>query len=118
MVSDKKNHRLPIARILEYPPRQQLYIELKDKLRKKVNYTIVMKFTTRLGKELEGFYISSYTTKSGEKNIRNLTKRGVPVSVYAPPDLLPQAEFALNTAIKMMDHYERFFNIAYPLPKQ
>ena len=53
--------------MLEYPPRQQLYIEMKDKLRKKTNYTIVIRFTNRLGKELEGFYISSYTNKDGEK---------------------------------------------------
>lgn len=52
------------------------------------------------------------------RSIRKLTARNVSVAVYAPPDLLPQAEFALNTATAMMDHYERFFNVDYPLPKQ
>ncbi|KAF6199081.1 hypothetical protein GE061_007106, partial [Apolygus lucorum] len=206
IVTERRKNRSPslqVARMLEYPPRQQLYLELKDKLRKKTNYTIVMRFTTRLGKEMEGFYISSYTNKEGEKrylatthfeptyarsafpcfdepqfkakfkvsifrdrfhislfnmpiisteeagfymgtgllrddfqesvemstylvafvvcdyqNIRKTTARGVSVAVYAPPDLLPQAQFALNTATAMMDHYERYFNIAYPLPKQ
>lgn len=65
MVMDRKNHRLGIAKILEYPPRQQLYIEMKEKLRKR-NYTLVMRFTTRLSREMEGFYISSYKTKDGE----------------------------------------------------
>ncbi|XP_024085404.1 endoplasmic reticulum aminopeptidase 1-like isoform X2 [Cimex lectularius] len=203
MVTDRKSHRFPIARMLEYPPRQQLYLEMKDKFRKKVNYTIVMRFTTRLSREMEGFYISSYTNKDGEKrylatthfeptyarsafpcfdepqfkakfkmsifrdrfhislfnmpiintedagfymgtgllrddfqesvemstylvafvvcdyqHIRKETERGVSVAVYAPPDLLPQAQFALDTATAMMDYYEGYFNISYPLPKQ
>lgn len=66
IIADKKNHRTSIARLLEYPPRQQLYLEMKDKLRKRVNYTLVMRFTTRLSREMEGFYISSYKTKDGE----------------------------------------------------
>ena len=44
--------------------------------------------------------------------------KGISVSVYAPTDLLPQANFALTTATKMMDHYEVFFGVPYPLPKQ
>ncbi|XP_024220191.2 endoplasmic reticulum aminopeptidase 1 isoform X1 [Halyomorpha halys] len=203
MITDRKNHRLSIARLLEYPPRQQLYLEMKDKFRKRVNYTLVMRFTTRLSREMEGFYISSYKTKDGEtrylatthfeptyarsafpcfdepqfkarfrmsiirdrfhislfnmpiintedagfymgtgllrddfqesvemstylvafvvcdyQHIRAETARGVSVAVYSPPDLLKQAKFALDTATAMMDHYERYFNVNYPLPKQ
>ncbi|XP_073998601.1 endoplasmic reticulum aminopeptidase 1-like isoform X3 [Rhodnius prolixus] len=202
-VTDRKQHRLAISRLLEYPPRQQLYLEMKDKFKRKVNYTLTMKFTTKLSKEMEGFYISSYINKDGEKrylatthfeptyartafpcfdepqfkarfkmsilrdrfhislfnmpivnteeagfymgtgllkddfqesvemstylvafvvcdyhHIRKTTKRGISVAVYAPPDLLPQAEFALNTATSMMDHYEQYFAVEYPLPKQ
>ncbi|KAL1122590.1 hypothetical protein AAG570_002920 [Ranatra chinensis] len=203
VTTDRKTHRLGISRMLEYPPRQQLYLEMKDKFRKRVNYTLIMRFTTRLNKELEGFYISSYTTRDGEKkylatthfeptyarsafpcfdepqfkarfkmsifrdrfhislfnmpivntedagfymgtgllrddfqeslemstylvafvvcdyqHIRAKTKRGVSVAVYAPPDLIPQANFALTTATAMMDLYEQYFGIDYPLPKQ
>ena len=46
------------------------------------------------------------------------TSKNVTVSVYAPTDLLSQASFALNTATKMMEHYEDFFGVPYPLPKQ
>lgn len=46
------------------------------------------------------------------------TSKGISVSVYAPTDLLPQANFALHTATKMMEHYEEFFGVPYPLPKQ
>lgn len=52
------------------------------------------------------------------KHISDTTSKGISVSVYAPPDLIPQAEFALHTAISMMDHYEGFFGVDYPLPKQ
>jgi Aminopeptidase N len=50
--------------------------------------------------------------------ITDVTAKGVSVSVYAPPDLLPQAKFALNTSTHMMDFYEEFFGVPYPLPKQ
>lgn len=46
------------------------------------------------------------------------TKKGISVSVYAPTQLISQAQFALDTATIMMDHYEDFFGIDYPLPKQ
>lgn len=52
------------------------------------------------------------------QHIRAETTRGVSVAVYSPPDLLKQARFALDTATAMMDHYERYFNVNYPLPKQ
>lgn len=52
------------------------------------------------------------------KHISGRTNRDVSVSVYAPPDLIPQAKFALSTAISVMDHYEEFFGVDYPLPKQ
>lgn len=63
---DRKGHRLPITRFLEYPAGQQVYMELKEKLRKKVNYTLVVRFNSRLGRDLEGFYLSSYVNKQGE----------------------------------------------------
>ncbi|XP_050424604.1 endoplasmic reticulum aminopeptidase 1-like [Adelges cooleyi] len=46
------------------------------------------------------------------------TAQGVAVRVYAPPDLLSQTTFALNTATQVMDHYTEFFGVPYPLPKQ
>ena len=32
--------------------------------------------------------------------------------------MLKQASFALQTAVKLMDFYDDFFGVAYPLPKQ
>uniref|UniRef100_A0A8C4S0T3 Aminopeptidase n=1 Tax=Erpetoichthys calabaricus TaxID=27687 RepID=A0A8C4S0T3_ERPCA len=40
------------------------------------------------------------------------------VSVYANPEKIDQAYFALEAAVKLLDFYEDYFNIPYPLPKQ
>jgi aminopeptidase N len=38
--------------------------------------------------------------------------------VYAPTELINQTLFALAAAVKILDHYEHFFGVKYPLPKQ
>lgn len=40
------------------------------------------------------------------------------VSIYAAPEKWQQTHYALEVAVKMLDFYEEFFNIRYPLPKQ
>ena len=40
------------------------------------------------------------------------------ISVYAVPDKIDQAGYALETAVKLLDFYDDYFNIPYPLPKQ
>lgn len=68
MVQDRKGHRLKIAKLLEYPTHQQLYLQLEEsKFRKKGNYTVHLRFVSKLTSELEGFYLSSYVTADGEK---------------------------------------------------
>ena len=39
------------------------------------------------------------------------------VAVYTPPEQIEQATFALDKATKILEHYESFFGIQYPLPK-
>ncbi|XP_064596081.1 endoplasmic reticulum aminopeptidase 2-like [Liolophura sinensis] len=51
-------------------------------------------------------------------NLTDYTKSGVMVRVFAPTDVIQQARFALDTAIQILDHYDTFFGIKYPLPKQ
>ncbi|XP_069748190.1 endoplasmic reticulum aminopeptidase 1-like isoform X2 [Narcine bancroftii] len=46
------------------------------------------------------------------------TKRGIKVSVYSVPDKINQTLFALDAAVKLLDFYEEYFAIPYPLPKQ
>ena len=50
--------------------------------------------------------------------INNKTNKGVEVSIHTPPGLLNQATFALQTAVQLMDFYDDFFGVPYPLPKQ
>lgn len=45
------------------------------------------------------------------------TKDGVTVRTYATPDKKDQLGFALETAVKSIEFYNEYFDIAYPLPK-
>lgn len=38
--------------------------------------------------------------------------------MFTPPDFIESANFALETAVKVIEHYEEYFGIPYPLPKQ
>lgn len=40
------------------------------------------------------------------------------ISVYSVPGKINQAEYALNTAVTLLDFYDEYFGIPYPLPKQ
>lgn len=70
-----KGFALKIARVLEYPERQQLYIELKERLRKKSNYTLNLRWYARLETEPEGFYVDQYDGNNG-------LKRCVPTHIH------------------------------------
>lgn len=39
------------------------------------------------------------------------------ISVYTVPEKISQAEYALNTAVTLLDFYDEYFDIPYPLPK-
>lgn len=64
-----------MVKVLEYPPRQQLYIELKDKLRKKTNFTLNLRWYSLLIPEPEGFYVDQYEEVSGNKRCVILTNQ-------------------------------------------
>ncbi|XP_074661085.1 glutamyl aminopeptidase-like isoform X2 [Tubulanus polymorphus] len=51
-------------------------------------------------------------------HLTTTTKSNVKVSVYTPPHLIEQGRFALEAAAKVLDHYDEYFGIKYPLPKQ
>ncbi|XP_046976153.1 uncharacterized protein LOC124542250 [Vanessa cardui] len=50
-----------VARTLEYPPADQTYIEFKEKLRRKYNYTLSLRFITKLDRsdKQRGFFLTS-----------------------------------------------------------
>ncbi|XP_042892988.1 endoplasmic reticulum aminopeptidase 1-like isoform X2 [Penaeus japonicus] len=51
-------------------------------------------------------------------HVTNITSSNVSVSVYAPPMMISQANYALRMATQILNFYETFFGVQYPLPKQ
>ncbi|KAK2845866.1 hypothetical protein Q7C36_010720 [Tachysurus vachellii] len=51
-------------------------------------------------------------------SISKHSQHGVQISVYTVPEKIQQAEFALDAAVKLLDFYDDYFDIPYPLPKQ
>lgn len=46
------------------------------------------------------------------------THDSLQISIYAVPEKIDQTAFALDAAVKLLDFYEDYFDIPYPLPKQ
>lgn len=51
-------------------------------------------------------------------SVSRTTQHGVNISVYAVPEKIDQTAFALDAAVKLLDFYDDYFDIPYPLPKQ
>uniref|UniRef100_A0A803JZ71 Aminopeptidase n=1 Tax=Xenopus tropicalis TaxID=8364 RepID=A0A803JZ71_XENTR len=68
--------------------------------------------SVKMSTYLVAFIVSDF------KSISQVTNHGVRISVYATPEKIDQAEYALKAAVKLLDFYEDYFNISYPLPKQ
>uniref|UniRef100_A0AAA9S835 Aminopeptidase n=3 Tax=Bos TaxID=9903 RepID=A0AAA9S835_BOVIN len=68
--------------------------------------------TVRMSTYLVAFIVSDF------KSVSKMTKSGVKVSVYAVPDKINQADYALDAAVTLLEFYEDYFSIPYPLPKQ
>ncbi|XP_059093631.1 endoplasmic reticulum aminopeptidase 1-like isoform X1 [Tigriopus californicus] len=201
ITSRTMNERLNVERMLEYPFREQIYLETDEYMVPGVSYAIRLKFQYKLSKHLEGFYLSRYNNEAGEQRflatshfeptyarrafpcfdepdlkakflmtithdteysaffntpkkavtevrgknnlirdefeetvdmstylvafvvcdfaqVHSITQKGVNVSVIAAPHKIGQAQFALESATKIMDYYDEFFGIPYPLPKE
>uniref|UniRef100_A0A4W3JS40 Aminopeptidase n=1 Tax=Callorhinchus milii TaxID=7868 RepID=A0A4W3JS40_CALMI len=52
------------------------------------------------------------------KSVSAITSTGIKVSIYAVPDKWSQTHYALEAAVKLLEFYEHYFNIYFPLPKQ
>ncbi|XP_075693217.1 endoplasmic reticulum aminopeptidase 1 [Rhinoderma darwinii] len=68
--------------------------------------------TVKMSTYLVAFIISDF------KSISQVTNHGVKISVYTVPHKIDQATYALDAAVKLLDFYEKYFRIPYPLPKQ
>ncbi len=53
--------------MLEFPAREQIYLEMDDTMSPGVTYAVRLKFQYKLSENLEGFYISSYKDKDGHE---------------------------------------------------
>ncbi|XP_060067108.1 endoplasmic reticulum aminopeptidase 1-like [Ylistrum balloti] len=51
-------------------------------------------------------------------HVTSTTLQGTEVSVYAPSHQIKQTHLALDTAVKVLNFYNKLFGINYPLPKQ
>ncbi|KAH9498235.1 hypothetical protein Btru_008048 [Bulinus truncatus] len=51
------------------------------------------------------------------KNISRVTRDNVEVRVFAPADKIYMGEYALNASVTVLEYYNSFFGIHYPLPK-
>ncbi|XP_068103596.1 endoplasmic reticulum aminopeptidase 1 isoform X2 [Hyperolius riggenbachi] len=68
--------------------------------------------TVKMSTYLVAFIVSDF------KSVSQVTDHGIKISVYAVPHKIDQAAYALSAAVKLLDFYEEYFRIPYPLPKQ
>ncbi|XP_053557484.1 endoplasmic reticulum aminopeptidase 1 [Bombina bombina] len=68
--------------------------------------------SVKMSTYLVAFIVSDF------KSISQVTSRGVKISVYTVPEKIDQAAYALEAAVKLLEFYEAYFSIPYPLPKQ
>lgn len=68
--------------------------------------------SVKMSTYLVAFIVSDFLS------ISKTSLHGVQISVYAVPEKIDQAEFALDAAVRLLDFYEDYFDIQYPLPKQ
>lgn len=66
-ITDSKGNQLKIVRRMEHKKNQQYLIALEKELDVKETYALYLEFKGALSSNLEGFYKSSYKTKSGQE---------------------------------------------------
>ncbi|XP_027624632.1 endoplasmic reticulum aminopeptidase 2 isoform X2 [Tupaia chinensis] len=67
--------------------------------------------TVKMSTYLVAYVVCDFSSVSGT------TSSGVKVSIYASPDKWNQTHYALQASLKLLDFYENYFHINYPLPK-
>jgi len=94
-----REKRLRAQRIVAFKKNQQLCIELRKVLRKGEVYFVTLEFKSKISNRLEGFYKSSYSTKSGEKRYMsnslngNSSLRSTRLAPFAVPKLKSEKEY-------------------------
>ena len=60
------NERLKVVNMLEFTPREQIYLETDQLMTPDNAYAIRLKFEYKLSNQLAGFYLSKYRDKNGK----------------------------------------------------
>ncbi|XP_029020021.1 endoplasmic reticulum aminopeptidase 1b [Betta splendens] len=68
--------------------------------------------TVKMSTYLVAYIVSDFLSVS------RVTQHGVQITVYAVAEKIDQTAFALDAAVKLLDFYDDYFDIPYPLPKQ
>ncbi|XP_077996935.1 endoplasmic reticulum aminopeptidase 2-like [Glandiceps talaboti] len=68
--------------------------------------------TVKMSTYLVAFIVCDFDYKE------SITSSGVKVRVYAPHEQISEAIFSAEAGANVLSHYEEFFNVRYPLPKQ
>ncbi len=67
ITSRTMSERLSVVKMLEFPHREQVYLETDDYMVPGVTYAARLKFQYMLSEHLEGFYMSRYKDKDGKE---------------------------------------------------
>ncbi|RXM95835.1 Endoplasmic reticulum aminopeptidase 2 [Acipenser ruthenus] len=67
--------------------------------------------SVKMSSYLVAFVVSDFASKS------TASKRGTKVSVFAPSEQMVQTQYALHAGVKILEFFEEYFQIPYPLPK-
>ncbi|XP_039629261.1 endoplasmic reticulum aminopeptidase 1-like [Polypterus senegalus] len=65
----------------------------------------------KMSSYLVAFVVSDFTSRSA------MSTRGVKVSVFAPGEQISQTEHALHIGVKILEFFEEYFQIPYPISK-
>ena len=63
-------------------------------------------------------YLVAYAVSNLEYRTSTLRPNNVTFRTWARPEALHQVDFASNIGPRLLDYYEEYFDIKYPLPKQ
>lgn len=68
--------------------------------------------SVKMSTYLVAFVVSDFA------HLETTSRRGVKIRVWAPKDLISYAKYAIKITPKILDYYEKFYRINFPLPKQ
>merc|ERR1719259_525544 len=69
--------------------------------------------TVKMSTYLLAFVVSDFEFKE-----KSTPTNGVKFRVWARPNAIDRVDYALDIGVKVLDYFEKYFKVAYPLPKQ